>query len=201
MVRALDITGERYGKLTALRLTRHPTQRGRWWVCRCDCGREDVALQWRLRLPPGDSHAVHGCEVCRAKHCVVCGAAYLGGGSGVTCGAQSCRVSYRRAAHAALEARYAEAGGTRTQRLAARSQEAYEANLVKERERSRRKRARLTPEQKDAQNAHLRAAYAASPEAQRKMAEKARRHRRKQALADMARDAGQLMEKFNDRNN
>ena len=41
----LDLTGQRYGKLTALR----PAENIRAWVCRCDCGKEVVVRTNALR--------------------------------------------------------------------------------------------------------------------------------------------------------
>jgi hypothetical protein len=47
-----DITGKRYGRLTAIRLDHvrekkngHPLQ---YWLCRCDCGNEKVILKYHL---------------------------------------------------------------------------------------------------------------------------------------------------------
>lgn len=44
----LDLTGQRFGKLTVLRQAENIGNRTAW-VCRCDCGRETVVLTSRLR--------------------------------------------------------------------------------------------------------------------------------------------------------
>lgn len=43
----LDITGNRYGRLVALRMENHSGARR--WLCRCDCGEEKVILGSSLR--------------------------------------------------------------------------------------------------------------------------------------------------------
>lgn len=50
----MDLTGERYGKLTVLREGEHIIQKGtnkkvRHWVCLCDCGNETVVRHGNLR--------------------------------------------------------------------------------------------------------------------------------------------------------
>lgn len=50
----MDLTGERYGKLTVLREGEHTIQKGtnrkvRHWVCLCDCGNETVVRHGHLR--------------------------------------------------------------------------------------------------------------------------------------------------------
>ena len=44
----LNLTGQRFGKLTVLRPAENVGKRTAW-TCRCDCGRETVALTVRLR--------------------------------------------------------------------------------------------------------------------------------------------------------
>lgn len=46
-----DETGNRYGRLTVLRRydVHDPSQRGAYWLCRCDCGVEVAVLSTRLR--------------------------------------------------------------------------------------------------------------------------------------------------------
>lgn len=46
-MKQLDITGERYGKLTAIR--RIPSQSPSRWVLKCDCGTQTTALLCNLR--------------------------------------------------------------------------------------------------------------------------------------------------------
>ena len=53
-VHVRDIAGQRFGRLTVLRLAtvaeRPPVlNAGAYWVCRCDCGRETVARGYALR--------------------------------------------------------------------------------------------------------------------------------------------------------
>lgn len=47
--RALDITGERFGKLTAIECVGHVEKSGYLWRCKCDCGNETVQLVKCLR--------------------------------------------------------------------------------------------------------------------------------------------------------
>ena len=45
-----DITGQKFGRLTVLyRDTNEHSYKGAYWVCRCDCGKEHVALGTNLR--------------------------------------------------------------------------------------------------------------------------------------------------------
>ena len=53
-VHVKDIAGQRFGRLTVLRLAtvdERPAvlNAGAYWVCRCDCGRETVARGYALR--------------------------------------------------------------------------------------------------------------------------------------------------------
>ena len=48
MKKKLDLTGQRFGKLTVLAPAENVGTRTAW-VCQCDCGREAVALTVRLR--------------------------------------------------------------------------------------------------------------------------------------------------------
>lgn len=36
----MDLTGQRKGMLTAIRLTNKRDHYGRYWLCKCDCGNE-----------------------------------------------------------------------------------------------------------------------------------------------------------------
>lgn len=45
---AIDIAGERFGRLVALSVD-HPGAGGRYWLCRCDCGKSTVVLCADLR--------------------------------------------------------------------------------------------------------------------------------------------------------
>ncbi len=48
-MKAIDITGQRFGRLTAIRLERRGTN-ARYWLCKCDCGKEKFIYQNSLRL-------------------------------------------------------------------------------------------------------------------------------------------------------
>ena len=46
----LDLTGQRFGILTAISLAERPTNgQGAHWLCKCDCGAESVARAKDLR--------------------------------------------------------------------------------------------------------------------------------------------------------
>ena len=48
MPRAIDLTQQKFGRLTALRRTGE-TGRGARWVCVCECGKETEAYAYKLR--------------------------------------------------------------------------------------------------------------------------------------------------------
>lgn len=45
----IDVTGQRYGLLVALHVTRPPAKSGVYWRCQCDCGRLSTVLSQNLR--------------------------------------------------------------------------------------------------------------------------------------------------------
>lgn len=46
----LDITGQKFGRMTAIEIS-HRNGKGRvFWKCRCDCGKEKAVSSWHLRL-------------------------------------------------------------------------------------------------------------------------------------------------------
>lgn len=47
--RAIDLTGERFGRLTAIKCIRREESEGCMWLCKCDCGNETVVSTKRLR--------------------------------------------------------------------------------------------------------------------------------------------------------
>jgi hypothetical protein len=50
MTTAIDLTGQRFGRLTAVRRLGPAPKGGRvQWVCRCACGGETIACSGRLR--------------------------------------------------------------------------------------------------------------------------------------------------------
>lgn len=49
MGNAIDITGQKYGRLTVISLS-HSDKRGeRFWLCKCECGKEITASGYKLR--------------------------------------------------------------------------------------------------------------------------------------------------------
>ena len=60
MGRALDLSGLKFGLLTAIDST--PSHRGRLWRCRCDCGGERTVIAGLLRGNQGKR--VMGCASC-----------------------------------------------------------------------------------------------------------------------------------------
>lgn len=63
MVAAIDLTGQRFGRWTVLKLSRSKTVTGhRLWECQCDCG--SIYLIPRANLRSGASK---GCRVCQGK--------------------------------------------------------------------------------------------------------------------------------------
>lgn len=77
MAQPLDLTGRRFGALLVIARAA-PVQFGgpsRAWLCRCDCGREEVYPQDRFphRESIAARHAVWACSECRQPACVICG--------------------------------------------------------------------------------------------------------------------------------
>ena len=63
MPRFLDITGERYGRLTVLVISPHRTSEGKArWVCLCDCGAETTVDARNLRSGSSKSCGCHRSE-------------------------------------------------------------------------------------------------------------------------------------------
>jgi len=87
----LDLTGQKYGKLTVM--GRAGTVKfGRAqsaWRCRCDCGAEIVVPIVRLRTK-NDNQRVGACPDCRARPCLVCGTPILPPSSATAC-SEECR--------------------------------------------------------------------------------------------------------------
>ena len=63
MPRRLDVSGQKYGMLTAVKFS-HTRNRDSVWICRCDCGTEKLILLKSLRN--GDSVSC-GCKRTPAK--------------------------------------------------------------------------------------------------------------------------------------
>lgn len=83
MKQRIDLTGQRFNRLTVLRFD-HTGRNGSYWLCRCDCGAEKVLPGFNLRSGgvtscgcqrgrPGIKRDVaeftrkHGCSVCADK--------------------------------------------------------------------------------------------------------------------------------------
>lgn len=63
--RALDITGQTFGRLTAIRPLYSKPQNGIFWLCRCSCGKETIAAGAKLR----NGHKIScGCAYIRHGH-------------------------------------------------------------------------------------------------------------------------------------
>jgi hypothetical protein len=62
MIKA-DITGQRFGRLTAVRFTGRSSNSGRAWHCACDCGGSIVAYVNKLK-----DGGVVSCGCSRRKH-------------------------------------------------------------------------------------------------------------------------------------
>lgn len=43
----IDITGKKFGRLTAIKVD-HKTQTGEWWLCQCDCGNTAIVHKGSL---------------------------------------------------------------------------------------------------------------------------------------------------------
>ena len=66
----LDITGLRFGRLTALGIAKKSKEQRHVWVCRCDCGR--FVHRKRKTLTKGVDHPALGRENTEADRCSEC---------------------------------------------------------------------------------------------------------------------------------
>lgn len=65
MNKLLDLTGQKFGKLTVLSLAgRSSAQGGRYWLCQCDCGNYREVTTHNLRTSRG---GVKACRQCAEK--------------------------------------------------------------------------------------------------------------------------------------
>lgn len=71
----LDLTGQRFGKLTVLKPAENVGNRTTW-LCRCDCGRESVVKTYRLRSGHTSSC---GCRSPRDNPQLALGLTYIDG--------------------------------------------------------------------------------------------------------------------------
>src|SRR5262245_49386305 len=67
MNRPIDITGDRYGRLTAMRLCGP----GRSWTCICDCGKETTVVQSALRAGNTSSCGCLKIEATKASNAIL----------------------------------------------------------------------------------------------------------------------------------
>lgn len=47
-MKTLDLTGKRFGRLTVLERAENNKKREKRWKCVCDCGKETIAVSYRL---------------------------------------------------------------------------------------------------------------------------------------------------------
>jgi len=217
----VDLTGARFGSLVAESRTRH-TDGKTAWVCRCDCGRTTTVPTIRLSSVADDNpRAIRACEACRSRQCAICGALYLKSGSATTCGADACRLEYRRAANAKYSAASEErAPGQKYQRdrqrvanIRSNHPERYAEMLEAGRESQKRRRAKMDDIDRILRRAWSRDYYAQHrdsirakfsawldnmPPGQRadwdqRRADSSRAYLRRRALAKMAETAAQLI--------
>lgn len=215
----LDLTGRRFGKLTALR--RIPNPKRTTWRLICDCGRETDAPLGRLNTADDDPRAIRACHHCRSRQCVVCGERFLKSGSAKTCGRTECRLENRRAtnqraAAAADQRNPGRAVARRKRRYTAVMSDALRAEAQREyqREYARQRRANMTDEDRQARRAWEREYYAKNkkrvqarfqqwlanlpPDRRRAwdemMKKSGQRYRSRKAIARMMAEAKQLIE-------
>lgn len=181
----LDLAGQRFGRLLVVRRasdivsasgkTVHPG-----WLCRCDCGREEVVMQKRLPYCASNARrrdAAQACAHCRAQRaCIVCGRPFVSTHYRTTC-SDDCDVLRRRAIDLEFyRRRVAEDPdynrNVRAQRNArAAADPEYARHLAEQRARqdaSKRARILADPERREHYAFMARRRYAADPEAQAK---------------------------------
>lgn len=78
----IDMTGQRFGKLTVISPTKKRDKRGVvFWLCKCDCGNETIVSGTRLRRGETKScgcvweENIKKAHIARRKHfgCMYCG--------------------------------------------------------------------------------------------------------------------------------
>ena len=104
MPNPVDLTGQRWGKLVAVAkapdvFSASGKKRSAAWLCRCDCGREEVFPTRRLPYCPsniGRKDAAYSCSHCRHQRtCAVCGKVFESVLFRATC-SERCAVLQRR---------------------------------------------------------------------------------------------------------
>jgi hypothetical protein len=68
MPRTVDVTGQRFGRIVALKIDHIHKRNGAYWLCRCDCGQEKAIRVNSLRVGLtrscgcGQGGVTHGCS-------------------------------------------------------------------------------------------------------------------------------------------
>ena len=65
-MKRIDLTGQRFGRLTVIRYD-HSEHDGAHWLCKCDCGKEKVAAGYSLRSGKTRSCGCLNSDASRAK--------------------------------------------------------------------------------------------------------------------------------------
>lgn len=60
-----DLTGQRFGKLTALKFEGRDSRGYAVWICKCDCGQEVAISSAKLLRPP--TSVIRSCGECGPK--------------------------------------------------------------------------------------------------------------------------------------
>lgn len=173
----LDITGQRWGKLVALSrapdlLSASGKSRRVAWLCRCDCGREEIFPAKRLPYCPSNAarkDVATCCSKCRSQRiCTVCSKPFESERYRATC-SDACALINRRAIDMACYYRKIEIDPTYNQKIrSARNARAAVDPEYKERLRSqqaaqdarKRERIRSNPELAQKERDAYRARYA-----------------------------------------
>jgi len=184
----IDLTGRRFGRLTAVGVDRSGVVRR--WECRCECGATTLAAT--ATLTTGRVVACPGCSGGRRprkreRTCAACGRPFLGGAKARVCSAE-CSAARRRGRDAGVDhlpppTRDCVACG-RTFRavrnLVTCSEECLRTNLRAKHRESYRKRAMLDPNLATRAHRRSRERAAADPVYAATLAERERRRREKE---------------------
>ncbi len=215
-----DLTGQRFGRLTCVEVVARTDRAGRWWRCTCDCGNQDVLPQNRLTVPDGDCRAVRECSTCRGRSCSICGTRFLTSGQTATCGSDDCRREHRRLTNRAIEDRAREARAQPRRPSGSRHRSLADFPILRlaleeaERDRARERRIGMTPDQRERRRELARSRYAENPQEyqaryrawidgmtperrakfEADQARRSRQYKRRRAEAQMLRDAAELMQ-------
>lgn len=178
MPKPLDLLGQRFGQLVVIAAAGKIKYGSMMpaWLCRCDCGNEEIVPQRRL---PYAAYLINGkdssralvtaCETCRlTRTCVICGARFFSRQAAATCSAD-CMTEHRRQIQLAYyyRATAADPQLNRKRHAAARDRAAADpAIAARQREvsqaasRRRVERERTDPDYRAARRAQSRAHYA-----------------------------------------